>query len=68
MKYVSELTGEKVEAHLLTHRQGFVDFDGNRTFADEGEYLIVSPYMDNMDQESFEKEYQLWEAPKPEQP
>lgn len=67
MKYVSTLTGEKVEAHLLASRQGFIDFDGNRTFAEAGEYLVVSPYMDKIDKESFEKEYQTWEPHKPAQ-
>lgn len=60
-KYVSRYTGERIKAVLLTQRQSFEDFDGNRTYAEAGEYLVTSPYMDKVDRETFEQEYERHE-------
>lgn len=60
-RWVSTFTGEKIEAHLVDRVQWFTDFDDNKTYAEPGEYLITYPYMDKIDSETFEKEYERYE-------
>lgn len=57
-KYVSNETGVKVHAHLVETNVWVTDFDGNKVLVEPGEYLITEPFVDHIDQELFEKEYE----------
>ena len=59
-RYVSRDSGEKIEAGQIPvgKYQRFQTIDGHWDRADEGDYLITDPYMERVDQESFEREYE----------
>lgn len=56
--YRSNDTGVKVHAHLVDAPIWVVDFDGNKVLVEPGEYLITEPYVDHIEQELFEQEYE----------
>lgn len=56
--YVSRDTGVRVQAHPVTQNVWVTDFDGNKVLVEPGEYLITEPFVDHMDELSFELEYE----------
>lgn len=60
MRYISTYTEERVIADQVPegHRQTVIDFDGERTIAMDGDYIITDPWIEVVDPESFEREYE----------
>jgi hypothetical protein len=62
-RYRSRDTGEKIEAVIVPEGGSVMhrDIEGFRKRAEVGQYLIVHPYHEAVDPESFEWEYEIIE-------
>jgi hypothetical protein len=60
MLYKSSYDYQIVDADQIPdgHRQTVIDVNGERVTALAGDYLIVDPYVEVVDPESFEDEYE----------
>lgn len=59
VSYVSLENGEHILAHQIQkgHRQTLTDHYGDSVTATEGDYVIVDPYTEVIDEATFEREY-----------